>query len=294
MWLVKKMILLVPTRSSTVVIHAWMVTVDQHSHVKDAETNSPKMWDFVILRKPREKGERERERERDGGRGRGEEREGRGGKEGRGRKRGREEEIEREREREEEIGGGRERGRKRERKEERERVSEWVSYRERLRGREKERRERERERGRARGAGGGLFLFYTHLLEILFPPLHSFIAITKTSFPIMLSFRFIWKMLWYWKFFSSYFFSALTVTGGLRRFQGRPISVSIPGCVGVIIWILTLRHLQVFFLENLSLTFFPPSKETTWLSFLKICEKNNAENEKLNVFLQAMDILDYF
>ena len=39
---------------------------------------------------------------------------------------------------------------------------------------------------------------------------------------------------------------------------------------------------------------FPAEQKTTWLSSLKICEKNNAENEKLNVFLQAMDILDYF
>ena len=38
---------------------------------------------------------------------------------------------------------------------------------------------------------------------------------------------------------------------------------------------------------------FPAVQKTTWLSSLKICEKNNAENEKLNVFLQAMDILDY-
>ena len=40
--------------------------------------------------------------------------------------------------------------------------------------------------------------------------------------------------------------------------------------------------------------YLPAEQKTTWLSSLKMCEKNNAENEKLNAFLQAMDILDYF
>ena len=38
-----------------------------------------------------------------------------------------------------------------------------------------------------------------------------------------------------------------------------------------------------------SLTFFPPSKKD-WLSSLKLCERNNAEIEKLKVYFQRMDI----
>ena len=39
---------------------------------------------------------------------------------------------------------------------------------------------------------------------------------------------------------------------------------------------------------------FPAKQKTTWLSSLKLCEKNNTENEKLKVFLQQMDIWEYF
>ena len=39
---------------------------------------------------------------------------------------------------------------------------------------------------------------------------------------------------------------------------------------------------------------FPAKQKTTWLSSLKLCEKNNAENEKLKDFLQRMDIWEYF
>ena len=39
---------------------------------------------------------------------------------------------------------------------------------------------------------------------------------------------------------------------------------------------------------------FPAGQKTTWLSSLKLYEKNNAKNEKLNVFLQPMVIWEYF
>ena len=44
----------------------------------------------------------------------------------------------------------------------------------------------------------------------------------------------------------------------------------------------------------MTLNLFPAKQKTTWLSSLKLCENNNAENEKLNAFLQRMDIWEYF
>ena len=49
-------------------------------------------------------------------------------------------------------------------------------------------------------------------------------------------------------------------------------------------------NIAIFDLLNL----FPAKQITTWLSSFKSCEKNYVENEKLNVFLQRMDIWEYF
>ena len=49
-------------------------------------------------------------------------------------------------------------------------------------------------------------------------------------------------------------------------------------------------NIAIFDLLNL----FPAKQKTTWLSSFKSCDKNYVENEKLNVFLQRMDIWEYF
>ena len=53
---------------------------------------------------------------------------------------------------------------------------------------------------------------------------------------------------------------------------------------------------NLFFLFPIvcGINLFPAKQKTTWLSSLKLCEKINAENEKLNVFLQQVDVWESF
>ena len=55
--------------------------------------------------------------------------------------------------------------------------------------------------------------------------------------------------------------------------------------------ILRLSHFQTL---EWAFNLFLAKQKKTWLSSLKLCEKNNAENENLNVFLQQMDIWESF